>query len=225
MLVLIGMLLFLVPVFVEIFERPRRRAADPDEDRRHGLRTIVRASGSSSSRDRGVISASALEEDRDGPARWDLQAPPPMGSARSCSRSEWRGSRARLEPRRRRRRHHPRARDHGHDVRQHGDRGRRRHRPREGAPGRPDRPAASENPIFPPMVAHMVRSARRPASSRRCSEDRRLLRGRGGHVDPDADLDHRAADDDRRRLMVGDHHHLDVPADVQAPDADQITNY
>ena len=48
-LVLIGMLMFLVPVFVKIFDAARRRAADADAVRRQRLRTSCAATGTSSS--------------------------------------------------------------------------------------------------------------------------------------------------------------------------------
>ena len=41
-LVLIGMLMFLVPIFVKIFARPRRRAADADAVGRGGLGPAAR---------------------------------------------------------------------------------------------------------------------------------------------------------------------------------------
>ncbi len=50
-------------------------------------------------------------------------------------------------------------------------------------------------------------------------KDRRLLRGRGRQLDRDPHLDHRAAHDDRGRNDGRDHHHFHVPADVQAPHA------
>ena len=49
-LVLIGMLLFLVPIFVKIFDAARRRAADADAVGRRRRRTSSRRPGSSSSR-------------------------------------------------------------------------------------------------------------------------------------------------------------------------------
>ena len=57
-----------------------------------------------------------------------------------------------------------------------------------------------ENPVFPPMVSQMVKIGEETGElEKMLGEDRRLLRGRGRRLDPVADLDHRAADDDRRR--------------------------
>ncbi len=49
-LVLIGMLMFLVPIFVKIFAPARRPAADADAVRRQGSEHPARRTGTSSSR-------------------------------------------------------------------------------------------------------------------------------------------------------------------------------
>ena len=53
-------------------------------------------------------------------------------------------------------------------------------------------------------------------------EDRRLLRGRGRRGGAVADVDRRADHDDRRRPHGRRHHHLDVHADVQDAHARQV---
>ena len=53
-------------------------------------------------------------------------------------------------------------------------------------------------------------------------QDRRLLRGRGRHAHPVADLDHRADHDDRRRRHGRNDRDLHVPADVQDARAHQV---
>jgi type IV pilus assembly protein PilC len=76
----------------------------------------------------------------------------------------------------------------------------------------------AENPIFPPMVSHMIK----------IGEETGELEKMLGKVadfyedEVDADLDHRAADDDRRRTHGRRDHHRDVLADVQDAHARQV---
>ena len=111
----------------------------------------------------------------------------------------------------------------GHDGRQLGRRGRARRRAPEVHEGVPIAQPLIENPIFPPMVSQMVKIGEETGElEKMLGEDRRLLRGRGRRRDLDADLDHRAADDDRRRDDGRRDHHLHVPADVQDAHARQV---
>ena len=70
-----------------------------------------------------------------------------------------------------------------------------------------------ENPVFPPMVSQMVKIGEETGElEKMLGEDRRLLRGRGRLGDRLADRDHRAADDDRRgRHGRRDHHRMYLP--------------
>ena len=157
-LVLIGMLMFLVPIFVKIFsqlggELPTLTqwvVAASDL-----MRTLVHHHSGNLRNDRRLP---ALEEDRKrtqglGPD----QAPDP--DAHRPGRPEGHdGAVLRtFDARRGRCGHHQGAGDHRADGRQLGRRGRARHRPREGARRRADRAALIDNDVFPPMVAQMVK--------------------------------------------------------------------
>src|SRR5207249_4503542 len=79
-----------------------------------------------------------------------------------------------------------------------GRRGGARGRAREGARRRSDRPAADRIRRLPAHGQPDGQDRRGDGRAREdARQDRRLLRGRGRRGDPVADLDHRAADDDR----------------------------
>ena len=67
-LVLIGMLLFLVPIFVKIFAQLGRRAADADAVRRRRPRTCCGTTGTSSSRRSSATSGASAAGRRPSPA-------------------------------------------------------------------------------------------------------------------------------------------------------------
>ena len=81
----------------------------------------------------------------------------------------------------------------------------------------------ADDPIFPPMVSQMVKIGEETGEL-----DKMLGKVADFYEDEVdasiavADLDHRADPDDRRRRDGRDDRHLDVPADVQAADADQV---
>ena len=81
----------------------------------------------------------------------------------------------------------------------------------------------ADDPIFPPMVSQMVKIGEETGElDKMLEQDRRLLRGRGRREHRSSHIHHRAADDDRRRRDGRNDRHRDVPADVQAPDPDQV---
>ena len=173
-LVLIGMLLFLVPIFVEIF-------AQLGGDLPMLTQIVVKASNIVRCQlvhplpaIVGIVIFGFLrykKTERDG-ARGTgtaMQAPAGIGESilkigmarfsRTLSTLVGVG-----------RRHHPRARDHRHDLRQQPHRGRRRQRPRAGPPGRADRRSRSPSRRSSRRWSRTwCASARRPESSRRCS--------------------------------------------------------
>ena len=111
----------------------------------------------------------------------------------------------------------------GNDVGQLGRGGRPRRRAGARPRGRADRAAARREPRLPADGEPDGQDRRGDRRARQdAREDRGLLRGRGRRVDPVADLDRRADHDDRRRHHGRRRDHLDVPADVQAADADQV---
>ena len=160
-LVLIGMLMFLVPIFVNIFAHARRRAADADAVRRQGLELPAR--------DYWFIIFPLLIGDvfgfragrrrRPGRKLWDrfkLKVPMKIGDV-VLKVDDGALLADALDARRRRRRHHQGARDHRPDRRQLGRRGGARRRARAVHEGVPIAQPLIENPVFPPMVAQMVK--------------------------------------------------------------------
>ncbi len=92
----------------------------------------------------------------------------------------------------------------------------------ESAPGRAHRGAAHGGSALPADGLPDGSSRRGDRRARKdAREDRRLLRGRSRQRHRDAYLGHRAAHDDRRRPDGRSHHHQHVPADVQAPVTDR----
>ena len=80
-----------------------------------------------------------------------------------------------------------------------------------------------ENPVFPPMVSQMVKIGEETGElEKMLGKIADFYEDEVDAVDPVADLDHRAAHDDRRRPDGRRDHHLDVPADVQAAHARQV---
>ena len=80
-----------------------------------------------------------------------------------------------------------------------------------------------ENPVFPPMVSQMIKVGEETG------ELEKMLGKIADFYEDEVDasiatltLDHRAADDDRRRHDGRRDHHLDVPADVQDAHARQV---
>jgi hypothetical protein len=82
----------------------------------------------------------------------------------------------------------------------------------------------AETKVFPPMVVQMINVGEQTgALDQMLNEDRRLLRGRGGHRGRRADEAHRAAHDRRSRRHHRHHRDRDVPADVRDPAEDRVT--
>ncbi len=228
-LVLIGMLMFLVPIFVKIFAQLGGELPTLTQYVVTRLEPAARATGSSSSR-RSVGSIVGFR-------RWKKTraAAGSAGTAfklqgadedrrQSSSRSRWRASRARsrrssppasTSSRRSRSPARPPAtgssRTRSRDVRE---------RVHEGVPiAQP----LIENPVFPPMVAQMVKIGEETGElEKMLGKIADFYEDEVDAVDPVADLDHRAADDDRRRPDGRRDHHLDVPADVQDAHAHQV---
>ena len=93
----------------------------------------------------------------------------------------------------------------------------------EGAPGRPDRTTSDRERRLSADGQSDGQDRRGDRRAREDAlEDRGLLRGRGRLVDRDADVDHRAADDDHGRRHGRRDRHLDVPADVQDAQFGQV---
>ena len=160
-LVLVGMLLFLVPVFVSIFDAARRRSADADEDGA-GASNFIKATwfilfpGVIA----GVFGVQEVPEDG--------HRPPALGPDQAAAADEDRRRRPQgddgallahaLDARRRGRRHHQGARDHRPDGGQLGRRGRaRRRRARRSARACRSRSRSSRTPSSRPMVSQMVK--------------------------------------------------------------------
>ena len=81
----------------------------------------------------------------------------------------------------------------------------------------------AEAPIFPPMVSHMVRVGEETGElEKMLSKIADFYEDEVDSRDRQPDVDHRAADDDRRRHRRRGDHHRDVPPDVQAADADPV---
>ena len=227
-LVLIFMLMFIVPVFVKVFDDLDGELPKPTQIV-SACRTRCGTTGSSSSRRSALRSAAS--------AGWKQTRARPSGTGtRSSSGSRCaigdvvQQGRARalladaLEPRLRRRRHHQGARDHGRDLGQLGDRACRSTRPR--ARRRRACRSASRlqaDPAFPPMVSQMVK----------IGEETGELDKMLGKV---ADFYEDEVDTSIQSLtsiiepvmmigvgvMVGHDRDLDVPADVQDALARQV---
>ena len=102
-------------------------------------------------------------------------------------------------------------------------RGRDQRGARAGAARCDDRAAAHRGGDLPTDGRHMMRVGEETGElEKMLTQGRRLLRGRGRRRHPVADLDHRAAAHDLRRLHRRGHRHRDVPADVQDPHADPM---
>jgi type IV pilus assembly protein PilC len=158
-LVLIGLLMFLVPVFVNIFaqldgELPKltQIVVAASNQLRHHWFIIFPALAARSG-------ASARQAHRDRPRLWDrikLKIPMKIGDV-VLKVTMARFSRTALDARRGRRRHHQGARDHRPDRRQLGRSRKRSRASAEGAQGVPIAQPLIENPVFPPMVSQMVK--------------------------------------------------------------------
>ena len=80
-----------------------------------------------------------------------------------------------------------------------------------------------ENAVFPPMVAQMVKIGEETGElEKMLSKIADFYEDEVDAAISVADLDRRADHDDRRRHHGRHHHHLDVPADVQDADARQV---
>ena len=160
-LVLIGMLMFLVPIFVKIFAQLGGQLPTLTQyvvTASNILRTDwyiifplfgLRSSASRSARRREA-----------GRQKWDQhQAQDPDEDRRRRAEGDDGALLAHaLDARLGRRRHHQGARDHGSDRRQLGDRGSAPRRPRRRFTRAFRSPSRSiDNPIFPPMVSQMVK--------------------------------------------------------------------
>ena len=160
-LVLIGMLMFLVPIFVKIFASAERPAADADAVRRRGVEPAAQQAVPHPAHPaRRIWTLLPLEEDRERPQEVGrVQAEAADADRRHGAEGDDGALLAHaLDARRRRRRHHQGARDH------------RARRPATGS-SRTRSPASarrctracrsrsrcSRTTIFPPMVAQMVK--------------------------------------------------------------------
>ena len=160
-LVLTFMLLFIIPVFVDVYDdwtASCRRLTQVVMAMSNALRALVVHHLPGRSRRRSSRCGGLKRTEKGRQVLGSLQAPDPDEDRRR--RAEGRAG-AHVadagDARRRRRRHHHRARDHGHDGRQLGDRAVDRQRARARARGRPDRRAAHRRPVFPPMLGQMVK--------------------------------------------------------------------
>ena len=158
-LVLIGMLLFLVPIFVKIFDAARRRAADADAVRREGVELPAGRLVHHLPADRRRSSASS---------RWKkTERGRQLGRVQAEAADEDRRHRAEghdgallahaLDARRRGRRHHQGARDHRHTAGNWVVEDALAERAHSVSEGVPIAQPLIENPVFPPMVSQMVK--------------------------------------------------------------------
>ncbi len=196
-LALMGMLLFLVPVFVNIFAQLNGHLP---------MLTQIVVDASNFLRDYWfiifpligplVLGFPPLEEDRARPPDvGHLQAAPPDEDRRH--RPEGRDGALladALDARRVGCRHRQGTRDHRQHLGELGDRAGTRRGTDEGARGHPDRPAADREPGVPADGQSDDQDRRGDGRAREdARQDRRLLRGRGRDLDQRPHLDHRAA--------------------------------